>query len=404
MNDFQTERQRIRKELRVLARDLGSPRLAGPRDWREMVSAVHSFGRDIRVTRLDLAVEFLGVLCERDQLLKRVGLQRTIDPQDDPRDEEVESLARFLLEDDSLVSLIGARLHDEGAFRLRGALLKYTDDPSPEDGATEEAETLVDILLHESVEADRALLVAERIAGRNDVDPDLKQVIFRGAGVLQESMLNGLSSHGFKTLTRWLKAYRRSTLAYTWLFPSDDSRTPIHHLHTLMKTHEFDPYGWLRQLSNDPEYAELGDVAYGLWEELAGLFIQIDFDDIIEDLKGGIVPFGPAAGDRVNILPGDGKVACKPVLLAFARGGGSGSGKSGKFAFENVMKAVKQHVIDCQDVLKLVILVTDTWDSRKFVEDHFGELSSWRRRNVRFLFLGVGAPRNQLARIAVDLT
>lgn len=139
--------------------------------------------------------------------------------------------------------------------------------------------------------------------------------------------------------------------------------------------------------------------------DLAGLFSQIDFDDIVEDLKGGIAPFSPGGDDRINIVPGDQKVACKPVLLAFARGSGSSSwGRTGKFAFENVMKNVKQHLIDCQDVLRLVVIVTDTWDSRKFIEEHYAELSSWRRRKIRFLFLGVGAPRNHLAPIAVHLT
>ncbi len=171
-----------------------------------------------------------------------------------------------------------------------------------------------------------------------------------------------------------------------------------------MRILESNSYGWLRQISNDPEYAELGEVAFGIWEELAKLFTEKPFDDIIKDLRNEKFPLGSAAGDSVNLLPGDQKVSCKPVLIAFARGSGSGSGKDAKFGFEKVMKTTKKHIIDCQGVLKLVVFITDTWDSKKVMEDHFEELSSWRRRNIRFLFLGVGAPRNQLARIAVDLS
>jgi hypothetical protein len=399
MTDYETELQRIRHELRDLAEDLGPASANTAIAWGELVPAKCSLGRNIRVTRLDLAAEFLGVLCERDQLLDRIRLYRAINLPNKILDEKVESLAQRFLDDDSLIKELRQRLRRDAADRLRGAHFEYRDLPPSETAEGDDADALCDHLFHESVEAERELLLTNRLGGTQSFEPELKRLVLEGASALQESMMRGLSAGGFKALARWLRAYGRCTLNYPW--PShSDSLSPIQYLHTLMKNHESYPYGWLRQLSNDPEYAGLGPDLFGIWNELAELFGQIDFDDLVEDLQHGIPPFSPGGNDQINIVPGDRKVACKPVLLALARGGG----KSGKFAFENVMRAVKEHLIECQDILKLVVFVTDTWDSRKFLEDHFGELASWRRRNIRFLFLGVGAPRDQMAPIAVDLS
>lgn len=406
MSDFEKELDRIQQELRSLARDIEPGAMGDGASWKSLVPASHTLGRKIRVTRLDLAAEFLGVLCERDQLLKRIAVQRASGIPEGVFDEEVESLARRLEDDQDLVAMLEKHLREAGTLRLRGRMLEYQDLPPMEEGEDDESDLLADQLLHETVEAERDRLLVQKFQGREGFDSkqeplELETLVIDGSEILQESMMKGLSSGDLKILQTWLKAYRRSTLHYSWLSPEEDTANPIQHLFTLMKTNGNFSFNRLTQLSNDPEYADLGEETYGIWEQLAELFGQLDFDDIIEDLDGGFLPTGPDWDDRINILPGEGDDACKPVLLAFARGGGS----RGKFAFENVMKSVKQHLIDCQDIVKLVVFVTDTWDSRKFMSDHYGELSSWRRKDgVRFLFLGVGAPRDQIAPIAVDLT
>lgn len=401
MSEFEKELERIKEELRGLARDI-TPGAKGEEDsWESLVPASHTLGRKVRVTRLDLAAEFLGVVCERDELLKRISLQQETGFPEDAFEEEVETLARRLAGDKVLLSMLGERVRAESVSRLRGRLLDYGDLPSLKEGEYDEADLLSDHLLHETVEAERDRLLVERFQNREGFSPELGQLVMDGSSILQESMMKGLSLDDLKTLQTWLKAYRRSTLHYSWLSREEDTANPIQHLFTLMKTNGNFSFNRLTQLSNDPEYADLGEETYGIWEQLAELFGQLDFDDIIEDLKGGCFPFGPEGDDRINIVPGYDKVACKPVLLAFAKG----SDVRSKLAFENVMKSVKQHLIDCQDIVKLVVFVTDTWDSRKFMSDHYGELSSWRRKDgVRFLFLGVGAPRDQIAPIAVDLT
>jgi len=68
------------------------------------------------------------------------------------------------------------------------------------------------------------------------------------------------------------------------------------------------------------------------------------------------------------------------------------------------MQGVKKHLIDCQSVVKLVVVVSDTWDSSSFGRNHAEELAAWRRRGVRFIFSGVGVPRNQIFPISINLT
>ena len=400
MNDFETELQHSRKELQDLAEDLDSMGLTESTDWDQLVLAKHSLGREIRVTRLDLAAEFLGIFAERKQLLERIRVQRKTDRYYLERDQKVEDLARRIVNDDTFVKALVPRLLEDATNRQHDQIEQIKDISPSEGAAGDDIDTLADRILQETVEVERQRLLSELISAPGAELPDTMDDFNQGFRDAIKSAMTEFSRDEFNAFSRWLRSYRRTTLNYTWLSSSEDSATPIHHLTTLMRHHESYPYGWLLQLSNNPEYAELGDEVYGIWEELAGLFGQIDFDDIIEDLKDGFPPFGPGEEDRINIVPGDGKVACKPVLLAFAKG----SGSRGKFAFDNVMKAVKQHLIDCHDVLKLVVIVTDTWDSRKFMEEHFGEFSSWRRRGIRFLFLGIGAPRDQIAPIAVDLT
>ena len=402
---------RLTNDLRELAADLeGLPVEASEILWREIVVAKQSLGRGIRIERLELASEFLGIYLEREQLIERLNRLRS-SPQTSVNEGEgvFAGLATELLEDVSLVRLLGAKLW------IGSGLRAIADDYSnARDSEDDWEDSLADDLFNVTVEAQRELAVAEKVAACDGVGVEIPVsgdvqapvveipgVTLSAAKIQQQAMLDGLDPKAFRALVRWFRSYRRATLNYTWLESQQNSETPINNLFTMMTTNELNPLGWLRQLSNHPEYRELDDSTFGIWNTLQELFDQMDFDDIIEDLKDGVPSFGGDSDDRINIIPGDEKVACKPVLLAFS----NGSGKRGKFGFDNVMHGVKKHLIDCQDIVKLVVFVTDTWDSRKFMDDHFDELSSWRAKDdVRFLFLGVGAPRDQLSQIAVDLT
>ena len=105
-------------------------------------------------------------------------------------------------------------------------------------------------------------------------------------------------------------------------------------------------------------------------------------------------------GTHINLIPSERTSTCTSTLLPVAKGRGARN----SFSFDNVMQSVKKHLIDCQNVVKLVVVVSDTWDSSSFTSKHADELAAWRRRGIRFIFSGVGIPRNQIFPVTVDLT
>ncbi len=167
-------------------------------------------------------------------------------------------------------------------------------------------------------------------------------------------------------------------------------------------SNRLDPLG---SMLDHPEYADIPEDVRAVSSLLSSIFEQGSFDDFIEAIESDAYPgrFDPAnveGGHLINVIPSERKSTCTSTLLAVARGRGSRS----PFSFDNVMQGVKKHLIDCQNVVKLVVVASDTWDSSSFARNHAEELAAWRRRGIRFIFSGVGIPRNQIFPISIDLT
>ena len=163
----------------------------------------------------------------------------------------------------------------------------------------------------------------------------------------------------------------------------------------------------LQPALENPEYADLRNEIDAVSRFMAAMIAQGSFDDFIEKIEsdfypGASSPWEVEGEGHINLIPSFGNTtsSCSSTLLAVAKGRGSRN----PFAFDNVMQGVKAHLIDCQKAVKLVVVATDTWDSTSFARKHAGELKAWRRRGVRFIFTGVGVPRNQIFPITVDLT
>ncbi|MCF6312337.1 MAG: hypothetical protein L3J39_07785 [Verrucomicrobiales bacterium] len=405
MSEIETEIKQSEGLLIALAEGLREHHGQSEEFWQQLVSSCYDFKQDIKIPRLDLANEFLCLYCEPLQLVARLKLSKNIDYptfRSHPENNNVlsiESLADALLKNSSLVKLLGKHLMDKAVMRLSPNAF-YRSIPKSKNP---DSYTLADYLYHETVESEKELLLVKQLIGMEGIEPKLLNHTNIASRHLQELMLAQADTDDLKALTQWFRNYRRATLNYSWLSSQANTDTPVNYLLKLMKTRTQSILQWGSHPSNDPEYSNLniGDLG-NIWESLDDLFSQIDFDDIIEGLKDGFLPIDIRGRGDINIIPSeDGKSVCKPVLLAFSRT----SGKRGKFSFDKVMDEVKQHLIECQDLVKLVIVVSDTWDSKKFMADHYGQLSAWRKTDdVRFLFLMVGAPRNQIAPISVDLT
>lgn len=79
-------------------------------------------------------------------------------------------------------------------------------------------------------------------------------------------------------------------------------------------------------------------------------------------------------GDVINVIPGGQKIACTRVALAMS----IGTSAVGSLGFPSVMRSVRQHLIDCERMTKIVVLLTDTWGPRHLAE-HVGDIRAHAR-------------------------
>ena len=63
---------------------------------------------------------------------------------------------------------------------------------------------------------------------------------------------------------------------------------------------------------------------------------------------------------RIIVIPGKRKIACNRLTLAVSVGLSAVS----SLGFPRVMRSVREHLIDCENVAKVVVLLTDTWNPR----------------------------------------
>ena len=85
-----------------------------------------------------------------------------------------------------------------------------------------------------------------------------------------------------------------------------------------------------------------------------------------EHRRGGAYVSGQAGrmgAPLVTVVPGDGHVACTPIVSGFASG--SGSGAKG---FRGVSRAIRRRLIDCMGHVEVAVIFTDCWDSRLIAE------------------------------------
>lgn len=71
----------------------------------------------------------------------------------------------------------------------------------------------------------------------------------------------------------------------------------------------------------------------------------------------------PTGGDLINIIPGEVKTSCTQLCLAF-----SSSTHSSRYKFPEVIRSVREYLIDCSGIAQVAILLTDTWSPRQVEE------------------------------------
>jgi hypothetical protein len=164
-----------------------------------------------------------------------------------------------------------------------------------------------------------------------------------------------------------------------------------------------DPYGGIAKFAQTPRPSMLTidpllrDLPLSPEENtnLAEMLFQIDealrnlqYREFFDQLRHGVHENSALIGSRhpINLIPSDSQGSCCPVLLAFASGDRAVSRRSprrGSSAAETC-QAIREHLIHCHSITKVVVLITDTWVERSFA-DSLPDFRAHAARGVRFL-------------------
>ena len=105
------------------------------------------------------------------------------------------------------------------------------------------------------------------------------------------------------------------------------------------------------------------------------------YRELVDDLvrREGISHLSLSGGDTINVIPGQQRLACTRITLAVS----TGASPTGPLGFQSVMRAVREHMIDCERMTKAVILLTDTWSPRH-IDEHIRDIHA-HSRHGRFV-------------------
>ena len=392
MKNSETLIEHQEQKLSQLLADLSPVLASGEKqpDWAALLRS-QWLAMDVDLEAADLAYLFLGEFFSWESLRKRrhiLGLPEVSTPDS----EEWRGTVSRLMSDEGLKESLAKRLLEAAMeFQQDAHATLFLDAYEEQDEADQ---SILEALYHRAIHAEKTLTLMERL----DLSASVGQKLSSGLNTpvtpfqvfqqAQELQYRALSSRERCALRQWLNNFTQASLAFPRLQQGEGGA--MQYTYDLMKDNHYQvPIPQDVDLS--PETVKL----------LSDLFLCFDFDQFFDGFKDGIPPAPTWAGghDEISIIPSSGDdEACRPVLLAFARG------KSGKHGYLEVIKKVKNHLIECRDTIQLVIVVTDWWDSRLFMKNDFDELSAWyRTSNIHFEFAAVGAPRDQLSSLAVDL-
>lgn len=89
---------------------------------------------------------------------------------------------------------------------------------------------------------------------------------------------------------------------------------------------------------------------------------DVPYDRFVDQIirRDGVIDDHSADGELITVIPSEKKIACNRLTLAVSVGLSAASSRG----FPRVMRSVREHLIDCENVVKVVVLLTDTWNPR----------------------------------------
>jgi hypothetical protein len=202
-----------------------------------------------------------------------------------------------------------------------------------------------------------------------------------------------------ETLRQFIRCYRRSLLAYSWLVPEQVHRTLIGWETPMQQPGQPD----LNHVPPDQDGPDLGGEVQRILGVLKQRISEMGYEAFLEDLLSEDLAEGaelPSSGEKVNIIPGFKQDCCCPLLIALSRG----AGKRSAIGFPRIMELMKSHLFQCKGITREVVFLCDQWDSATLRQDHLPFLRACHRAGIHFTFLMVGPTGRTLSHVAVDLS
>ena len=126
----------------------------------------------------------------------------------------------------------------------------------------------------------------------------------------------------------------------------------------------------------------------GAWEQLT----SDDFETL---------PSSRGRRQPINVIPSEGHItACTSTVVTLFKVAAS---RKPATSFRNIMSELKTHLVDCHPTARNAIIITDWWNATTFAEEHFTQLSAWRRKGVQILVLLVSEPGSTLTPLRIWL-
>jgi len=122
--------------------------------------------------------------------------------------------------------------------------------------------------------------------------------------------------------------------------------------------------------------AEILSEVSDLVERLERWLTDVPYDRLVDRIIRRDEAFGHYAegGEVINVIPCNQNVACTRIALAMS----TGISPASSLGFPSVMRSVREYLIDCERMAKVVVLLTDTWSPRH-IEEHIGDIRAHAR-------------------------
>lgn len=123
--------------------------------------------------------------------------------------------------------------------------------------------------------------------------------------------------------------------------------------------------------------SDIEDVIATIVRRLEGNLRDGTYRELVERVlrPDGMSQYPVTGGELINIIPGNQMAACTRIAVAVA----TGSSPTSSVGFPNVMRAVREYIIDCERIAKAVVLITDNWNPRQ-IEEHIRDIRAHQRQ------------------------